>query len=346
MALLNKLSDINDMMTTTLDDYGPPTFRQAAQRYQRYELFSRWFQEEKVKSDGGMAINHRLMLTHDTDNLHTGPFSQDSLSFGDVLSNIRVEWVYMKKPWTFNYNELITNRGPALLTNIVEPRRTNVLLNFAHDIERKGWGAPSGTSDNKVPYGVSFWVVKNSAQGFNGGYPSGFTSLAGIDLNLYPNFKNYTDSYVDVSEDDLCFKLNQAKQLTDFVSPAGTGGMGDVVRDNYRLYCNNGTKLRLNKLARARNESYGLDLAYAEGGAVVHNGNPIVYVPFLDGDSSNPIYMLCHEVFKPWVQEDNFLRESEVMRWPEDHNQYCVWIDMSYNYVCEDRRRQAVLYVA
>jgi len=345
MAIL-KLSQINDMVTTTLDDYGPPTFRQVAQRSQRYEIFSRWFREEKVKSDGGLAINRRLMLTHDVDNLHTGPYSEDAIAFGDVLANIRVEWVYLKKAWTFNYNELITNRGNALLTNVIEPQRANCLLNIAHDIESKGWSAPASSSDTTVPYGVPYWVVKNSTQGFTGGLPSGFTTLAGIDLNTYPNFKNYSSPYKEVSEDDLMFKTNEAKQLTDFVSPIEVGGEGDVVKDTYRAYVNSTTRLKLNKLARNRNDSLGYDLYVGEGGAVTYNGNAIIYVPKLDADTSNPVYLICHDTFSPYVQEDNFLRESEVMRWPFQHDTYAVWIDMSYNYVCEDRRRNSVLYVA
>lgn len=343
MALLNRLSDIQDFMATTLDDFGPPSFRQCAQRLQHYEIFTRWMREDKVVSESGDEISRRLMLKHRTGNKHKSRFARDTYQFSDVLSTLRVPFVTMSDCWTFNYGELIRNRGKSLLTNIIEPRRTDVLLGFADDMEQKGWGAPSGPDDVLVPFGVSYWVVKNATQGFNGGYPSGFTNLAGINLTNFPNFKNYTDAYSDVSEDDLCFKMNQAKQLTFFVSPPGAGGEGDVTRDNYRVYCNNGTKLRLNKLARARNESYGLDLAYGEGGAVMHAGNPIVYVPQLDLDTSDPVYMLNHEVFAPYVEADNFLRESPVKEVPGFHDQYAVFLDHGYNYVNLDRRRETVI---
>lgn len=336
------VNQINDYVHSTLDDYGPPSFQQIAQKLQRYEIFSRWFKDDKVKTESGLAINRRLMTDHDTDNLHTGPYSEDSYDFRDVLTHLRVEFVYVKKPWGFNYSSLLHNRGKALITNVVEPERANAMLNIAHDVESKGWSAPSSSSDTTVPYGVPFWVVKG-AQGFNGRYPSGFTSLAGIDLDEHSSFQNYCDEYLDVTEDDLLFKMHQARLLTFFTSPAEVGGDSEYIQSSFRCYTNAATRLRLNKLARGRNDNYGLDLSYGEGGTVSYGGNPLVYVPKLDEDEDDPVYMLYHDVFCPYVMEDNFLRESEVIRTAYNHDTYVIWMDMAYNYVCEDRRRQSVI---
>lgn len=342
--MIIRLSDLQDLMTSTLDDYGPPTFRQIAQRLQRYEIFSRWFREEKIMIQNGIGISRRLMTSHDDDNIHTGIMSEDTYSFGAHLEDMRVDWVYFKKDWGFNYYELLANRGEALLTNVVEPQRANALLNIASQIEAKGWAAPSGPSDNLVPYGVAYWVVKNaSAQGFNGRYPSGFTTMAGVDLDLHPNFCNYTDGYSEISEDDAVFKLNQMKQETEFVSPLEVGGEGDVVLDNYRLYVNNETRLEMMKYAKSNNDDTGFDLSWEKGGGVSFLGSKVVNVPALNSDTSDPIYMLNHEVFKPVVREDDFLRESELERTSFNHNTYVIWIEGSYNFICEDRRREGVM---
>ena len=339
-----RLSDLQDLMTSTLDDYGPPTFRQVAQRLTKYELFSRWFREEKIAISDGIGISRRLMTSHDDDNIHTGVMSEDTYSFGDHLADLRVDWVYYKKDWGFNYYELKANRGEALLSNVVEPLRATALLNIASQVEQKGWGCPSGPTDVLVPNGVSFWVVKNAAaQGFNGGYPSGFTSMAGIDLAEHANFKNYTDGYTEISEDDGVFKLNQMKQETEFVSPLEVGGEGDVILDNYRLYVNNETRLEMMKYAKSNNDDTGYDLSWEKGGGVSFLGSKVVNVPALNTDTSDPIYMLCHEVFYPVVREDDFLRESELTRTSRNHNTYVIWIEGSYNFVCEDRRRQGVM---
>lgn len=335
------VNQINDYVHSTLDDYGPPSFRQIAQRLTRYEIFSRWFKEDKVRIQSGLGVNRRLMTDHDTDNLHTGPYSEDAYNFRDVLTHLRVEFVYVKKPWGFNYSSLLHNRGEALITNVVEPERANCMLNIAHDIEDKGWSSPASSSDTSVPYGVPYWVVKGT-EGFNGGLPSGHSTVAGIDITEHDNFKNYCNEYADVTEDDLLFKMHDAKLATYFYSLAEVGGENEYIESSFRCYTNKATWLRLNKLARARNDNYGLDLSYGEGGTA-YGGNKIVYVPKLDEDTDDPVYMLYHDVFCPYVMEDNFLRESEVIRTDYNHDIYVVWMDLAYNYVCEDRRRQTVI---
>lgn len=342
MAAL-RLSDINDVVTTTLDDYGPPTFLQCAQRLTRYEMFMRWWREEKVMIQSGIGITRRIMTDHDDDNLHVGPYSVDTVDFSDHLKSLRVEWVNIKKGWTFNYHELLANRGEALLTDLLLPKRSNAILNIASDVEKKGWSAPAGPDDNLVPYGVPFWVVKNAAAGFNGGNPSGFSTTAGINRSTVETSRNYTDDYDDVSEDDLLMKMHGARLETSFEAPDEVGGEGGVAAESFRIYVNKATHLRLNKLARAQNDSLGMDLAVGEGGKVTYAGSPMVYVPKLNEDTSDPVYMLYHDVFHPVVREDDFLRESEVLRYKDNHDTYVVWIDTSYNYICEDPRRQTVI---
>lgn len=340
------LTDVQDLVTSTLPDFGKPTFRQIAQQSQRYEIFSRWFRENKVEIGGGLGVRRQLMTSHDTDNLHTGPYSQDQVSFGDVMAQLRVDYVHVKKGWTFNYYELKVNQGPAVVFNVLEPKRSSALLNIASDIENKGWAAPSSSSDTTLPYGVTFWVTKNATTGFTGGYPSGFTSLAGIDLTTHPNFKNYSDTYVTANNDDLCEKMRQASLMTFFESPLGVGGDGQSITDSFRVYCNTETYRKFDAVKRNQNDDLGNDIGTDIGGRAIFNGNPIVRVPKLDEDTSDPVYMINHNAFKVMIMEGDFLRESPVKEVGDNHNQYVVWIDMSYNYLCEDRRAQSVLYKA
>lgn len=343
MAIVT-LSEINDTVVSTLNDYGPPTFRQNAQQYQEYEIFSRWWQEEKVLIQDGIKISRRMMLDHSTDNTHVGVMDEDNYAFSDHLKEMQVDWVYSKKHWMFGRREYLKNRGKSLLVNIIEPRRADALLNIAHDIESKGWAAPSGPSDTTVPWGVAYWIVKNATQGFNGGLPSGFTTLAGIDLSLYPNFKNYTDKYVDVTEDDFVYRLNRMKLYTKFKSPLEVGGNGDVILNTYRNYTNFELHLQINKACRDRNDNLGVDMSAMEGGGVMYAGGRIVPVAALNSDTSNPFYMICHDTFHPVVGADDFLVESEVIMIPGYHDWYAVWIDTGYNYVNDDRRRNGVMY--
>lgn len=337
--------DISDAVASTQRHYGPPTFRQVAQAQTRYEIFSRWFREDKVIVTEGYGIERQLMLDEeDDDDIHTGAYAEDQVDFEDVMGKLRVDFVLAKKGWTFNYDEISNNRGGAQLFDLIESRRSAKLLTIIKGIESRGWMAPAGPTDDLVPYGVPFWVVKNSTRGFTGGYPTGFTDLANIDLTEHPNFKNWSNPYSDISRTDLIYKMREGRLETDFVSPLEVGGEGDVIMETYRTYCNNQTYLDLEMKMEDQNENLGPDIGKTAAGRLLFNGNPVVAVPSLNQDEQDPVYTLCHDVFKPMVQADNFLRESDVIRSTKNSDQFVVFINLKYNYVCFDRRRNAVFY--
>lgn len=337
--------DIQDAVGSTQRQFGPPSFRQVAQASTRYEIFSRWFREDKVLISEGYGIERQLMLDEeDDDDIHVGAYAEDEVTFEDVMGKLRVDYVLAKKGWTFNYDEIMNNRGGAMLFDLIESRRSAKMLTIIKGIEAKGWAAPTSSSDDLVPYGVPFWVVKNATRGFTGGYPTGFTDLANIDLAEHPNFKNWSNPYTDISRQDLIHKMRDGRLETDFQSPLEVGGEGDVIMESYRQYCNNQTYLDLEEKMEDQNENLGPDIGKTAAGRILFNGNPIVATPALNDDDQDPVYSLCHDVFKPIVQAGNFLRESEVIRSSKNSDQFVVFISLKYNYVCFDRRRQAVYY--
>lgn len=338
-------AQIQDAVGSTQRQYGPVSFRQVAQSSTRYEIFSRWFREDKVIIDGGYGVERQLMVDEeDDDDIHTGPYAEDQVDFQDVMDKVRVDFVLAKKGWTFNYDEIVTNRDGQMLFDLIQSRRSAKLLTIIKGIESRGWMAPAGPTDSLVPYGVPFWIVKNATRGFTGGYPSGFTNMANIDLDLHPNFKNWSNPYTDISRPDLIYKMRDGVLETEFVSPLEVGGEGDVIMETYRQYCNNGTYLDLQQKMEDQNENLGPDLGRSSTGKLMWNGNPIVAVPALNSDDQDPIYSICHDTFKPIVQAGNFLRESEVIRSTKNSDQFVVFLHLKYNYLCVDRRRNAVYY--
>ena len=340
------LADIQDFVASTQLEYGPPSFRQIAQDLTRFEIFSRWFREDKVMIEEGRGVERQVMLEYDEGEIHTTDYAEDSVDFDDVMDKVQVNWVKAKVGWHLHYDEVNENRGGAALFNIIQSRRASKMLKIAKGIETGGWGVPASSADTIHPWGVKFWCVKNSTRGFTGGLPSGHSTLAGIDLDEHENFKNWSNPYTDVSRGDLIFKMREARMETDFVSPLEVGGEGNVIMDTYRTYVNNETYLNLQMKMEDQNENLGPDVGRTAAGNLAFNGNPVVAVPYLNDDSSDPVYMLCHDVFKVIVQSGNFLRESEVIRSSKNSDLYVVFITLKYNYICTDRRRLAVLYKA
>jgi hypothetical protein len=77
----------------------------------------------------------------------------------------------------------------------------------------------------------------------------------------------------------------------------------------------------------------------------VFRNHPIIWVPKLDADTTNPVYGVDHSTFYPICLRGNYLRESKPMTDATQHNVYQVFVDLSYNYICLDRRRNWVFYV-
>lgn len=338
------LSDIADLVKGTLKELGPPKFSQIAQNLQRYEIYTKWFKKNKMVVGEGYAIQRNLMVRLTNGAAHVSLTTEDSTGIGDVMEQITVPFKYARTQYGFNYVETLANRGKSLVFNLLEPRRGDAMISLVEELESKAWSTPASTTSLE-PYGIPYWVVKNATTGFNGGHPSGHSAIAGLDVANAPTFKNYTATYVNVTKQDLVKTMRTAARKTDFVSPVNLSEYRGSAGSNYRYYMNEATLSKFEELGEAQNENLGRDLAPMDGEMTFHK-NPLVYVPQLDSDTSNPVYQIDHTTFFVCAQKGNWMRESDVIRDPRKKDWFYVPIDLGYNYLCIDRRRNAVFYIA
>ena len=92
------------------------------------------------------------------------------------------------------------------------------------------------------------------------------------------------------------------------------------------------------EVGESQNENLGRDIASMDGTMTFRN-HPIIWTPQLDGDAQNPWYGLDHSTFYPVCLQGDYLRESEARQAPNQHNVYQVHVDLSYNFLCVDPRR-------
>ncbi len=108
------------------------------------------------------------------------------------------------------------------------------------------------------------------------------------------------------------------------------------------IYTNSDVIGLLEEVLEAQNTNLGNDLASKDGRAVFKS-TPIVYVPKLDADSQDPVYMLDWKHMRIGAQagwENNMTAPYPV---PGMHTVRRVDMDASLNMVCTNRRRQAVI---
>lgn len=347
MAVLTP-NDIADLVAGTLRELGRMKFQQIAQSLVGYEVFPKWFRRDKVQFDDGIGIQRTLMNRLSGAARHTGYLDTDVANITDVIDQLQVNWVHAETSWAFIYQETLMNRGRSLIFNVIKPRRTAAMLDLVEELEEKAWSSPG--ADNRVdPYGLPYWIVKSSSTGFYGGAASGHTTVAGISLTRSPTFKNYTAQYSAVSKDDLVKKLRTAHRKCRFRSPLpGDNQDYGGSLNQYRCYVNESTMSDIEDIGESQNENLGRDIApYGDNMAeLAFRGHPLIYVPQLDSDTQNPFYGVDHSTFFPVCLKGDYLRETGPEKAPNQRNVMQVFVDLTYNYLCLDRRRNWVIATA
>lgn len=338
-------TDLADLVAGTLRELGRMKFQQIAQSLTHYEVFPKWFKKDKVQFDDGIGIQRTLMNRLSGAARHVGLLETDVANITDVVDQLHVDWVHAETSWAFIYQETLMNRGRSLIFNIIKPRRASAMIDLVEEIETKAWSCPNATNYTD-PFGIPYWIVKNNSTGHYGGYPSNHTSIAGINLTRSPTFKNYTGLYGTVSKGDLIKKLRTAHRKCNFKTPMPGEDHdygGNIQR--FRCYVNEETISDIEDVGEAQNENLGRDIApYGDNMAVLtFRGHPIIYIPQLDADSTNPFYGVDHSTFMPVCLKGDYLRETGPERAPLQRNVQCVYVDLSYNFLCIDRRRNWVL---
>lgn len=343
---------LNDLVKGTLRHLGRAKFQQIGQSLTDYYIFRQCFKKDRVTFDSGIGIQRTLMNRLSSQAAHVGLLDTDASDIPDLLVQMNIPWVHAKTQWSYLYQEGLVNRGEALVTRVIEPRRADAMISLAEEIENKAWSCPA-MANTVDPYGIPYWVVKASSdtEGFNGGLPSDHTTVAGVNLTTTPTFKNYNGQYVAVSKGDLIKKMRTAQRKTRFMSPIEDKDYTQGVGKNLRIYVNEATASDFEDVGEAQNENLGRDLApmtvkandvKSNDGVLTFRRHPIIYVPKLDADTSNPVYMLDHATFMPVALKGNWMRETGPVPNPLNHNGMRVFIDITYNYLMLDRRRNSV----
>lgn len=357
--------DVADLVQSILPDLDPMNWEQIAQTLQDYVLMSHWLRDDKVTFEGGIAVRKNLLATTSGAASHTGMTDTDDVDIPSVMDDIIVPWRHAQTKWAYHYQtDILMNVGKAKINDTVKPRRQAAMIDLALELEGKAWQVPS-VNDRLNPYGLPYWVVANATTGFNGGYPTGpdsvqWTNIAGLDLTQTPNFRNYTAQYATVSKDDLIPKMRTALRATNFRSPINKEEMSTPRGRDRRYYCNESVCSAFEQIGEAQNENLGRDLAPMTAGAgfggvqdvdgtLTFKKNPIVWAPALDDTTifptsiaNAPVYQIDHAVFFPFCLKGDYLRETGPVVAPNQHNMYRCFIDLTYNFVCTNRRRLAV----
>lgn len=343
MALL-QADDIADLVSTTLRDLGRGRWTDISGDLQEYVALPNIFRRERVAFGSGFGVSFNLMTKTSGAAAHTGLFAVDDVDVGDVMATGTVAWRHTNTKFAIDRREIAMNRNPARIVELVKVRRADSMIDLAKLIETAWWKDPAATDE---PFGVPYWIVRSgtSPGGFNGGNPTNFSAgAAGIAVADVDRWRNYADRYTNITKTDLIRKMRGAATKTMFISPVAVPTYSTGNRR--QIYTNYDVIQAAEELLEAQNDALGRDVASMDG-KLLFRKIPVTWVPHLDsefaGASTDPVIGIDYGVFKVAFLRGEYLRETGPKPAGNAHNVLHVFVDLTYNFVCYDRRRNWIV---
>lgn len=353
--------DYVDLVNTTLRHLERNTWADIVVDNQRHIALPMILRKKKVEfgSGYGHQFNARFFSNDAAKNVKLN--ATDNPTTADTQKTGNVPWRHSETHWALEERIISMNRKPSRLVSLLKTSRVDAMTSLAELMETNFWSKPTDSSDELQPYGVPYWIVKNSSTGFNGGNPSGFSDGAGnLSSSTYTRWKNWTAAYTQVTKQDLIRKWREAATKTDFRPPvdgpfsnvaykgsgSGKNSGYNESRSSQCMYFTTYAVLQpLEEILESQNDNLGNDVASKDG--MVHFRRlPVIWVPWLDNnDSSNPIYGINFKLFKVAFLSGEYMKETKVKPHPLHHRTIVQYTDCSYNFFCNDRRGNFVLYV-
>ena len=292
---------------------------------------------------GGNDWEFEAQVDHNHSARAVGLFETDGSSLTDTMIKGYMQPRHVNAAYIYDQREKAFQQGGVAIVDLIQTRYTAMMVSFYELLEEILWGSPSA-SDDKTPHGISFWIQKGTAgqEGFYGLDPSGYEAIgrAHILSSAQARWANYFADYTTVSKEDLVRKMRKGHRRTQFRSPV-SHAQPELAGMKNGIYTNDNVIGLLEEALEAQNMNLGTDID-SMGGKVTFKGTPVMYVPKLDDDASDPVYLLDWKwlavgVMSGW--ENNLTAPYMV---PGKHLVRRVDLDATLEMICTNLRKQSV----
>lgn len=333
-------TSLNDLVQTTLRDLGKPNFTMLATNLQDYTFFDNVVMKKgRAKIDSGYGFQWDVQVRKSGNAAAVGLYATDATDSVDTMVQATADWRFVRNSWAIDEHEITMNSGSQKIVDIMTTRETAAMIDLIELMEQFCWGPPVDILDVITPWGIKTWMVKNATEGFNGGAPSGYTSI-GLNPTTYPKWKNWTAQYTSVTKDDLVRKMRKASRYTRFKSPVRYPST-DTGYD-CQLYTNYGVIQPLEEVLESQNENLGSEIAKYDGKLMFHN-TPVTQVFALDADTTNPVYGINWGDAKVYIHDGWWGKRTTLTNKPGQHNVTETYLDYQYQMVFKNRRTSWVI---
>lgn len=325
---------IADMVVATQRDLGELRWTNLTSDLQKYIAMPSVIRKERVGFQSGYEVNFNVQTKTQQNARWTGLNDTDNVNMEDSTTNGQAPWRHIVTSYGLDRRLIKMNREPRRIFEMIKEKRNGAMIDFADKMEAAFWGKPTDSNDTLLPYGLFYWLVYNATEGFNGGAPAGFTTVANISPTTYPRWKNYSGQYTDVSKTDLIRKIRKAATFCNFMAPVSSPDYGGD--DQWAYYTNYDVLGPMEEALEAQNDNLGNDIASRDG-QVQFRRRPVNWVPYLEGNAGDPFIGINWSKFRCIFLTGEYMVEETVVS-PTQHVCVNTFINCSLNFLCYDRR--------
>jgi len=295
------------------------------------------------KFDGGNDWQFQAQIDHNHSARPVGLFETDGSALTDTLIEGYMQPRHVNASYIYDQREKSFQQGGKAIVDLVYSRYVAMMVSFYEYLEEALWGSPSVT-DEKTIHGISFWVQKCAAgeEGFKGVDPVGYEAIgrAHIRTSLQARWANWAADYAAITKEDLVRKMRRGVRKTNFRSPI-SHAEPDLAAMKNGIYTNDSVIGLCEEILETQNMNLGNDLD-SKGGRTMFKGTPLTYVPKLDSDATDPVYMLDWKWLAVGVLSGWENQLSAPYMVPGKSKVRRVDLDATLELVCTNLRRQAV----
>jgi len=299
------------------------------------------------KIRGGLYYPVNYITAGDDNARNIGFFEPGNFNQTDGTIAGQVGWRFLRTGAVYDRKQALVNSDENAIFDFIGTKEYQMEIGFVNLVEANVWDGPSGSTDDKTPFGfLKYWLAYNATTGFYGGNHASFTSgPAGLSATTYTRLKHYTAQYTTVDDADLVAKMFDAINLTGFMGIPNKPIKGDA-SDNRNLEIDTtyDTWSALYRLLEAKSDGVVRKDLVLNNGQVMFWNLPVIEVPYLTANhsTSDPVMILDWSdiavVGLSGADVDQTYREIQAQ--PGVFERYK---ERSANIVMHNRRRQTLI---
>lgn len=345
------------ILETVHDEYPSPSSQDISMELQKY-----WWADRLLKGDklskaraSGAYVKWKYEVDYADNFQVVGMYHRDSSSRVDILEEAQMKWGMTTTNYHVDIDEEVFTQGSRQIFDWFAAQEAGLLKSLYAGMENLifGTGPASPTQKPFPPVSILSWVTatddstseNNSEEGFDGYDPVGWgsTGISNLLRSTYPQLKNRTFPYTEVSPLDMVKKMVRSMDKCLFSPPVARPNIVPEGAPRWEVLTTHSRVEGLRDIADSKNDNHGNDVAKYGNGALVR-GVEVNWVPAWTNTSSvvartDGIILGVDWATMDWMQNPGRkMRKHKPYQHPEMSNVRIRKMDDAGQLVCYNPR--------